>query len=155
MPRYCAHTYMNIAQSWNLRRGILVPANLFWNFWEKYLFGIGSTIWAFWLVGRVDCPAIWTFNSHHFTEMLVYYLHFPFLKLFFAFHFRGRVCEPKCCNCDSHEHDCKNRNYLQCQCACHFSNTSNNNDCFKQMRTCTRFPNSYVSTSRRLSLYEL
>ncbi len=49
-----------------------VRSSLFWHFWEKYLLRIGSAIRAFWPIGHVNCPTIWTFDSHHFVEVFIY-----------------------------------------------------------------------------------
>jgi hypothetical protein len=112
-----------------------VHANLFWDFWEKYLFGVGSTIWAFRLVGRVNCVAIWTFDSHHFIEVFVYYLHLLFLSSFLLSTF-----EEECANHSAAIVIPMNMNE-KIATICHasvpanFSNTSNNSDGFKSIRS--------------------
>jgi hypothetical protein len=44
-------------------------------FWEKDFFGASSAIRAFLSTRSVDGLTIWTFDSNHFIEMFVHYLH--------------------------------------------------------------------------------
>jgi hypothetical protein len=44
---------------------------------------------AFWHVGVVEGFAVWAFDSGHFVEVFVYYVHSLLLQFFLGLEFRG------------------------------------------------------------------
>jgi len=58
-------------------------------FWEKDFFGGSLAIRAFSPIHVVEGLTVWAFDSSHFVEVFIYYLHPFFLQFFFALEFRG------------------------------------------------------------------
>jgi hypothetical protein len=58
-------------------------------FWEEDFFGGGLAVGAFWFIRVVEGLAVWAFDSGHFVEVFVYYVHPFLLQFFFGLEFRG------------------------------------------------------------------
>ncbi len=117
--------------------------------WEKDFLCGGSATRTLWPIHIIKGLTIWAFDSSHFIEVFVYYLHPLFLQLFFASQFR-RIKHKQDCNYrQGNRRESKNQKESLHSKRCHFFFTIQETR-FNESRTQQVFRN-YFSFSGNLT----